>query len=238
MLHELYLLHAELHQYQSLVESTRQYIRGMLSRAHWYISVSGGKDSTVLWHLVNDVTNVPIPGAWGRYPFEPEQWPDAEDVIRKTARMISAPLYIVGMPEPVLSETGQTRSAWRREFCAAWQSFAATHEFTGHMMGLRREESRGRARLLAGRKSYRRQYDNMRVCCPLAEWSGRDIWAYLLTNDLPYLKVYTYMPNPESARSDVFTTRMRRYGVMSQVRHANLSHYNELVLAFREFMAW
>lgn len=53
-------------------------------------------------------------------------------------------------------------------------------------VALRAEESvKRRLRIRAGRS-----LGPITECWPLASWSWRDVWAYIVTNDLPYLSLY------------------------------------------------
>src|SRR5690606_35979235 len=63
---------------------------------------------------------------------------------------------------------------------------------TGQFLGLRKEESNGRRISLLKRSPIYQMQDGMWKCCPLADWTAKDVWAYIVTRNLPYPKFYDY----------------------------------------------
>jgi hypothetical protein len=63
------------------------------------------------------------------------------------------------------------------------------------VLGLRSAESRGRrlSRAVRGRDYV--TANNLRHLLPIADWSGRDVLAWLITRDLPLFPLYTW-PDP------------------------------------------
>jgi predicted phosphoadenosine phosphosulfate sulfurtransferase len=80
--------------------------------------------------------------------------------------------------------------------------------YRGYLTGMRSDESKGR---LANRKfrglSYLKK-DGISVCNPLGDWSAADVWAAVVSNDLPcchhYQLIYErFGTSPESPTSRV-----------------------------------
>lgn len=65
--------------------------------------------------------------------------------------------------------------------------------YDGVFLGLRAEESSGRSKMgIAYGELYRRKRDGILVCNPILWWKTEDVWAYILSNNLPYNKAYDY----------------------------------------------
>lgn len=56
--------------------------------------------------------------------------------------------------------------------------------------GLRTEESKGRLYLNKYGNFHYSETNNVYLCKPVLHWSGDEIWAYIVSNDLPYLEWY------------------------------------------------
>lgn len=81
--------------------------------------------------------------------------------------------------------------------------------FAGAFSGMRAEESHGRAmnRALRGH-TYQLKIDGSWMCCPIADWSARDVFAWLVHRDLPIHPHYRLLlerfgVSPESPGSRV-----------------------------------
>ena len=74
----------------------------------------------------------------------------------------------------------------------------------GKVLGLAAHESRGRAMNVYRRgEHYQTQAEAIPKLLPIAHWKPEDVWAYMLTHDLPRLKIYDFAEDPERARSEV-----------------------------------
>lgn len=166
---------------------------------------SGGKDSTVLTHLVcvglgagvpvySEKDDLDYPGelayvttlanAWGADlrvvspPFSVREW-----IAANAARLNAS--------DDMHSRTAELSKA---AFYEVVEDAGASHEMV--MLGLRSEESRGRRMNRAARGLLYRKKPTARhpagqvVCQPLADWSGMDVYAYLAANEIEPLPVY------------------------------------------------
>ena len=61
---------------------------------------------------------------------------------------------------------------------------------TCRAMGLRAEESRGRAASMRVHGEAYTYRDGQSRLLPIAKWRTADIWAYIVTHDLPWLSIY------------------------------------------------
>lgn len=150
-----------------------------------YIAYSGGKDSTALMHMIlqfKDVTVVHwdygpyfIPRPIEREIIEIARKCGAKDIItltsslyRKLGRKARGVLgrHFIGIEIPKLIEQG----------------------YDAAFLGLRAEESVKRRFRTEG--FY--EYDDKGITnvFPIRNWTWRDVWAYIVSNNVPYLSYY------------------------------------------------
>jgi 3'-phosphoadenosine 5'-phosphosulfate sulfotransferase (PAPS reductase)/FAD synthetase len=176
---------AKLPQFKKKVEQARSIIEEALVIAPAYVAVSWGKDSVVLLHLCQQIKPDIIAVNYG----SPEQ-----DVVDNYSEIISTYLdknptdyrELIGLPEWANTpDTVQDRC-----------NQILNGEYTIAFVGLRAEESKNRKRSLI-KNGLIYQYKTGKYAghyriCPLGWWTWRDIWAYIIINDLPYLNSYDH----------------------------------------------
>ena len=172
--------------YRMKVKEARDVIKEALEQfSKPYVAYSGGKDSTALMHLVLRQKQVTvIHWDYGRYyiprPLHEEILEIAKKCGAKDLKVLTSSLYeklgrkaqgvlgrhFIGVEIPKLIEKGYDCS----------------------FIGLRAEESVKRRLRTEGYYEYdKRGITNV---FPLRSWTWRDIWAYLISNDVPYLSFY------------------------------------------------
>lgn len=212
---EEYRLHARLPAFRRKLERAKEAVH--LAQAAvpgvWAVSFSGGKDSAALLHVC-------LEAGW-RGPvlhFFYEETPEENTAfVRRLAEAHGLELHILRVPGAwdVYRETGsfftvpgteEEKRAARRMLKAYKEEvnrYAARQGWAGQFLGMRKEESRRRLMALARKGILYRTQDRLPwTCCPLAEWSARDVWAYIVARDLPYLSLYDTASNPERERSE------------------------------------
>lgn len=225
------------------VEDARRVIAEARTHGRVAISVSGGKDSLVTWHLVRTV-DPSAPAAWfdsgaeltgteayvrdvlGATRIAPVR--DLPDMCRyagwwgyrtptdPTATFDVLETLIYEPSARVLAETGCTVMA----------------------IGLRGEESVGR-RWSARRRGalYFSEADGVWHCCPLASWSTADVWAYIASRDLPYHWAYDAMaaqgmPRREQRIGTVLGGKTASFGSIARTKRIDPTLYNRLAAEF------
>lgn len=183
------LLRARLRTFQFLVERTMGLIDTALADARQpYVAISGGKDSTVLLHLVRQVAPT-ITAIWSDDELEHEE--------TVAFLLLQAPLVVRGHATHEGWFTAWTDEPFWREpvpgsiaipgLSAPW-SVTAGYDLV--FLGLRRAESaRRRLAITANGRRFRGVEGQWR-CSPLADWTTDDIWAYIASRDLDYNPVY------------------------------------------------
>ena len=200
---ESYRLHAGLPAYKRRLQEARSIVCRAIDEypGPWCVGVSGGKDSAVALDIASkagwrgDVFHFTYretpeentrlsEDAAGRYglPLKTLQVAGAFDVYDRVGYFF---------PYPIAEEEKRSVAWMNREYQRQAESFSHAQGWVGQIWGMRAEESRRRARVLGARGPiYQTKARKTATCCPLWNWSGRDVWAYILENDLPYLSCY------------------------------------------------
>jgi phosphoadenosine phosphosulfate reductase len=197
---EQYLLHSQMRQFKNKVQQSKEIIKKALEITEkWVISCSFGKDSIVLLDLVYHIKPCKVIMSDSGYQL-PETYKTREEVEKKFKfKTLILPQL---MPfEQFLKEFGlpgiNRTEAQHKKVVEATKKhrlddFAKENGAKGIFWGLRAEESRGRKMLLGKHHTY---YNNSRdtwFSAPLYNWTANDIWAYIISNDLPYPEFYDY----------------------------------------------
>lgn len=191
-----YLAHARTRRWGQLEEATLEFLRQALQQYKAYVAYSGGKDSSVAWHLALRVDPA-IPAA---HFDSGGEHPETAAFVRHFAAHVGGRLQVY---YPRLSYLDLLRLGWHG---GAWistdtiqhfllhepaQAAAEDYEAQAYIIGLRMEESRGRQMtgLRHGPIHYHQEQGMTRIA-PLLRWTARDIWAYIVRYDLPYHPAY------------------------------------------------
>jgi 3'-phosphoadenosine 5'-phosphosulfate sulfotransferase (PAPS reductase)/FAD synthetase len=148
------------------------------------VSFSGGKDSTALLHLVLAIDPVVEVLHWDYGPvFVPRP---VEQEILAIARRLGARTIRVET-SPLYERLGRrARNVLGRHLIGRLLPRLQREGYDVCFVGLREEESlKRRRRMRAGRC-----LGPLRECWPLAAWTWTDVWAYLVSRELPYLSLY------------------------------------------------
>jgi len=190
-----YLSHARTARYRARVSRSREIVAEFLERVrNPYIAYSTGKDSTCVAALVWEQA----PDVQGVYFDAQCAFPESEELLdRMGQRVLRWPcepfldtLERVGGP----TAEGCERETMRSTVYRPLKSLLAAHHYDGFVMGLRSEESTYRAMMARhyGPLFWQKR-DEIWECNPILEWSWRDVWAFIIANNLDYNEAYDYM---------------------------------------------
>lgn len=144
-----------------------------------------------------------------------------------------------GAYDPAHATWADARAAGHRDL----QEMVERAQWDAFFMGLAKEESKGRRITLSLKwpgqphPSVFRYWDGKYRGCPLMNWRGKDIAAYVATNQLPLLDEYERfgLAARTTARA---TGMMAESGGLANLRHKNISAFNQLVANFPELRSY
>ena len=163
------------------------------------VSWSGGKDSTVMTHLVCVRFGAPVDVVSEKDDLD---YPGEEDYVRSLGRSWGLRLNVIRPPvspmEWIASNRAEmhpgdeihSRAAGLSKACFYGVMEAANEPYDAVMLGLRSEESASRRQLRAGKGRYYRLKSGKARALPIADWSGIDVYAYAQANGIELLPVY------------------------------------------------
>jgi 3'-phosphoadenosine 5'-phosphosulfate sulfotransferase (PAPS reductase)/FAD synthetase len=167
--------------YRALVAETLAAIRSDLEGATAFVSFSGGKDSTVLTHLVMRVDPNTLVLHWDYGPyFVPRP---LHERILANARALGVRRLRVETSDEYLRLGRKARNVLGRALVGRLLPRLAREGYTLSFVGLREEESLKRRRRIRSGAAL----SELRESWPIAKWRWLDVWAYIVEHDLPYL---------------------------------------------------
>lgn len=179
-------LHAQTAAYRLRVAQTERLVATALERgSHPYVACSGGKDSTVLLDIVRRIA----PQVDAIYGDDEWRLPETDTFLASipNLRRIAQP-HIQHAPWFTAHTGGPPANA---EWIETTEALAAHLGYDLVFLGLRMDENVRRRILIRTRGMlFAHTHAPFWTCCPLAAWSVRDVWAYLLSRDIPYNAAY------------------------------------------------
>lgn len=203
----IYRLHARTPGYRHRVRRAREIIlRAWEIAERRAVSVSWGKDSMVVLHLVRQVdpnvlvfhfdTHCNLPEAEALRDRVVPEWELNYVEYRSSVSALELYAKYGWTPRPVMSKLPEGDLITK---------FIEEHTIELQFLGLRKEESKGREVSLVSRGPvYFSQRDGVWMCCPLSDWSGRDVMAYIVEHNVPLSDVYRklkFVEEPSEVRT-------------------------------------
>ena len=180
------LLYAKMPEHRYRVAQSERIVREMLERVQApYVAYSAGKDSEVVLDLVRR-----------QMPFTPalygdDAWclPETDAQLVRTPNLRRVAMRVEHAEWFTAHEDAPPEDAeWLGDAHPAW---AAELGYDGCFLGLRTDENARRRLLLRQRgATFYSERRKLWICCPLAHWSVRDVWAYILSRDIAYNTAY------------------------------------------------
>lgn len=179
-------MHARTKEYTQKLNKTKSIIERALSNfSKPYIAYSGGKDSTALLDLVlslnRDITVV-------HWDFGPYYMPrEIFNHIIENAKKIGAKNLRTPTSTKYKQQKRKAMNVLGQDFLGKYIPNLIEEGYDLAFIGLRAEEScKRRART----ENYIRHDGKMFNCYPIRDWSYKDVWAYIVDNELPYLNEF------------------------------------------------
>lgn len=155
-----------------------------------YVSFSAGKDSGVIAHACNIVrpgismlmVDPGVPIHWTAE--ERAMWQEYAEREGWNLRLFPWDKYATARPEGGAEYRASVHADMFRDLTA----YADAHGLTRRVMGLRAEESPDRRKSLGRDKGV----SESRLC-PISLWTHHDVWAYTVSEGLPWLSIYDHL---------------------------------------------
>ena len=241
----LYLTNAQTSEFQRKLEEAAILIHEALGKnLSWYVAWSGGKDSTALAHLVNRIQ----PGIEVWCEKDDCDFPGELEYVRRVADMFVFNLNLhipdVSLWEHIeehgidICEDLHSRGTVFSDehFYAAITEQEKRHD--GVFLGLRNEESNARRKNTERHGPIYQRKNGKWTCNPLYNWTGTDVFSYLVSNSIPIFDVYfktRFVNDPaEIRKSWVLPSAQASEGQALWIKYYYPSLFNRLAQKYPE----
>ncbi len=214
------LLYSQLKQYKALVNKTEGFMRWALDRVEKpYVACSFGKDSSVMLDLIlKQRPEIPV-----RFASHPET-----RLLDNYDEVIDWWIDRGINYHEIFCDGGlvKVRHAQRDALDAMdedWDSF---------FVGIRTQESFARRVSLKKYGMFHLLKNGRKKISPMADWKTRDVSAYLLSNDIPYLS--KYKDEGFDARTTSGIPRTHISECLQSLKQRDIDAYNRLCILFAD----
>lgn len=184
--------------FRRMVDGAKRIADAGFSKGRTVVSMSWGKDSCALGHLCWSM--------FGRIDMMhmacAHELPGGEtvqDYFRQRGTIHELPplntlseslvwLRDVGLPHERSHAAHQKIIQTRKRSRA--DDWAVANGYATQVLGMRAQESNVRRRLFRGRGTTYQRASGTWICNPLAWWTVRDVWTYLVANEIPWHPLY------------------------------------------------
>lgn len=212
------MLYTKLNSYKALVNKTSGFVRWALQKVNKpYIACSFGKDSAVMLHLVHSI-NSDIDVRFIRWQGETEYIDNYDEVISQWGLKN---LHQIELNRVSLLDKRKNRYN--------------TDQYDSFFVGLRKDESTTRRITLKAHGMFYKNAAGLYRICPLADWTAKDVEAYIVEHQLPTLKSYSI----QGFQSRTATRIPREdFGIRHQflidLKQRDFSAYQQIINKFPE----
>jgi len=173
-------LWSETEEYFNRIKQAQKITKAALSKYNNpYLAFSGGKDSTVMLDMV--LKEYPWIPVW-HWDYGDQLMPrEIEEEVINNAKLIGVNNLFV--EKRVGSDARVNSGSGYKQFFGSIDNLRKKHGWDLGFIGVRQEES-------YKRKSNYKNFIVKNNCYPLLKLTWMDVWAYIVSNDLPYPLVY------------------------------------------------
>lgn len=178
-------------EYKNRVKYSKQIIEKAYEKFNKpYLAYSGGKDSVVMLHLALQIDpDIPI-WNWDHGPYlMPREY--QKEIINNAYKIgvNKEQLHIRTTKQLNTPDARWDYMRWYRGFFGNLHPLIKNEGWDVALIGLRMEESS--ARKIKAKKPFNFTVDKFcPQCYPVHTWTWEDVWAYTISNKLPYLQHY------------------------------------------------
>lgn len=207
-----------------------------------YGSVSGGKDSLVMAHLIRQVFPE-CPFIWVNQGHLAE-WDDCIELLYFLNEQgwniieLCPPLGLIQLFKKFGMSFDGRFTALDRKHCEELllkpiDEFVEINLIEGYAWGLRKE-SKGRSMFLKKRGELYQKVDRSWVCSPVGFWTTQDIWSYIDRFKIPYAAVYDKYGRDTFRNGCPIDTALANWGKLSWLRKNEPLIFEEFSTIFPE----
>ena len=213
-----------------------------------YASISGGKDSLVMAHLIRHCYP-DCPFVWVNQGYLAE-WIDCIELLTllKTegwniieicpVRDLWHLYQDVGIPLSGKMTTVQDKIINRKLIYDPLDEYQENNNVQGYAWGIRSQESRNRSLFLKKHGLiHQRKDNNLWVCSPIGFWKINDIWDYIDYQELPYPSMYDRDRLTVRNGPAIGTTGVN-WGRLSELKKFYPEYWSELTQKFPELRSF
>ena len=195
-------LHSQTDQYQELLKKTQKEIKKlMLHFDNISVSVSGGKDSLVMLDLCMKEKEIVV-WHWDYGIYMPRKFEnEVMKILINYFKLIPGEKFFVD----ARITTNEKSNMGYKAFFSAVKKHIEEQKIDLVMIGLRKEESCKRKQRTKEILEHDKSFKVMNAF-PLKDWTWKDIWAYIVTNEIPYPSSYDILARSEGWRDSRFVT--------------------------------
>jgi len=195
---KVFRIHAGLAIHQKRIAKSKVIIEKFLSQCRKpYIAWSTGKDSTALLHLVLSIDSgirVMTHHDDTDFPEDIEYIKAVSDMLKIIPDVVSPAFSVLGKIKcdkiDITSDVHSKKNLAGEQFFDVIEKYRIANEFDGCFLGLRSEESKGRKANRRYNGVIYSKSNGDRICQPIVDWVGADVFAYLLSNNIPIHPIY------------------------------------------------
>jgi len=191
-----FLLHAKTQEYQNnLVEAVLSIQQAVEKCKNPTVSFSFGKDSLVCMDMARrikpDILVINIDrGYGGDVPDALSTYSEYFFKNKINFRQVRTPQSIFEIYHEMGDLHKINKDRVKQNLIAGVKKAIVEYNIDCSIIGLRSQESTGRSKLKNKGNFYYTKSDGVFHCCPVLNWTWEQIWAYIISNDLPYLEWY------------------------------------------------
>lgn len=189
-------------EHKERVQLAEKNIRNILEYWNPIVLFSGGKDSLVLLHMVmQQNNNIPVYYSDSGYDYDSQQIKMPTEMTREIleiGRKAGAKhLYSCGHKDPN-----------SRRFFGNLFKVMKKHHCDLELLGIRAGESTGRKNRIKGQLV--RIEGSRRIAFPIRHFDWKDVWAYIISNNIEYLSYYDQYAAVEGYENVRLSSRFSR----------------------------
>lgn len=219
-----------------LVENSLEVLAEWMDRcAQPFISFSGGKDSTALYHLARRVD----PDAHAIYVADEELGlPEIYEMVDwHVGQGCEMWCLTWGSWLDLYREHGADSPHVQGHFGDAIRERTTAHGYDGQACGYRADENLARWHLKYSRGEIYQLEDGRWAAAPMLDWTTDDVWAYLARYGLPYCRLYDLedgLPREERRVDTIWGPDCFEYGRITRLKRFYPEYYRRFVAACPE----